>query len=233
MAQENARKKQKKTRTKKYRKPVNWLILLIIMTVFQLVCAAQINMNSPDIPLTTLYIVFGAYIAIEWAYFIFFGGFLHRKSFEIELIAFFLTGIGLTLTTSVYPDKAFVQLAAVIMGIAVFIVMLWVLSDIERVVKLRMPVAIASVIVLVATRLLAHNINGAYNWIRIGGVSIQPSEIVKIGFVFVGAATLEYLQSTRSLTKYLVFALSCIGCLFLMKDFGTALIFFLDRKSVV
>ena len=112
------------------------------------------------------------------------------------------------------------------MGIAVFIVMLWVLSDIERVVKLRMPVAIASVIVLVATRLLAHNINGAYNWIRIGGVSIQPSEIVKIGFVFVGAATLEYLQSTRSLTKYLVFALSCIGCLFLMKDFGTALIFF-------
>ena len=70
MAQENARKKQKKTRTKKYRKPVNWLILLIIMTVFQLVCAAQINMNSPDIPLTTLYIVFGAYIAIEWAYFI-------------------------------------------------------------------------------------------------------------------------------------------------------------------
>ena len=182
MAQENARKKQKKTRTKKYRKPVNWLILLIIMTVFQLVCAAQINMNSPDIPLTTLYIVFGAYIAIEWAYLLFFGGFLHRKIFEIELIAFFLTGIGLTLTTSVYPDKAFVQLAAVIMGIAVFIVMLWVLSDIERVVKLRMPVAIASVIVLVATRLLAHNINGAYNWIRIGGVSIQPSEIVKIGF---------------------------------------------------
>ena len=52
MAQENARKKQKKTRTKKYRKPVNWLILLIIMTVFQLVCAAQINMNSPDIPLS-------------------------------------------------------------------------------------------------------------------------------------------------------------------------------------
>ena len=49
------------------------------MTVFQLVCAAQINMNSPDIPLTTLYIVFGAYIAIEWAYFIFFGGFLHRN----------------------------------------------------------------------------------------------------------------------------------------------------------
>ena len=61
------------------------------------------------------------------------------------------------------------------MGIAVFIVMLWVLSDIERVVKLRMMVAIASVIVVVATRLLSHNINCSYNWIRIGGFSIQPS----------------------------------------------------------
>lgn len=88
MAQENARK-SKKDENQKYRKPVNWLILLIIMTVFQLVCAAQINMNSPDIPLTTLYIVFGAYIAIEWAY-LYFRRILHRKSFEIELIAFFL-----------------------------------------------------------------------------------------------------------------------------------------------
>lgn len=82
MAQENARKKQKKTRTKKYRKPVNWLILLIIMTVFQLVCAAQINMNSPDIPLTTLYIVFGAYIAIEWAYFIFSADFYTARALK-------------------------------------------------------------------------------------------------------------------------------------------------------
>ena len=47
---------------------------------------------------------------------------------------------------------------------------------------------------------------------------------MKIAFVFVGAATLEHLQSTRSLTKYILFAVGCIGLLFLMKDFGTALI---------
>lgn len=221
-----AEKKSKAKRKKKYRNPVNWVILLLLMTVFQVFSAIQIYSNSPEISVTTLLTVFGVYIAIEWAYFIVFGGFLHRKSFEIELIAFFLTGIGLALTTSVYPDKAIVQLIAVIMGVAVFIVMLWLLSDIDRVIKLRMPIAFAALGALLVTLIFAKDINGARNWIYIGSFSIQPSEIVKIAFIFVGAATLEHLQSTRSLTKYLIFALGCIGMLFLMKDFGTALIFF-------
>ena len=175
-----------------------------------------------------LFTVYGGYIAAEWIYFIVFGLFLRRKSFEVELIAFFLTGIGLTLTTSVYPDKAFTQLAAVLMGIIVFIVMLWILSDTKRVIKLRMPVAILAIAALIFTLIFGSEINGAKNWIVLGNgaLSVQPSEIVKIAFVFVGAATLEHLQSTRSLTKYILFAVGCIGLLFLMKDFGTALIFF-------
>lgn len=223
-----ADKKQKKKRTKKYRKPVNWLFLLLLMTVFQVICAVQIYANSPDIPFATLLIVFGGYLLTEWTYFIVFGGFMRRKSFEIELIAFFLTGIGLTLTTSVYPEKAIVQLIAVLLGIAVFIVMLWILSDTQRVIKLRMPVAFLAFGALVFTLIFGSEINGAKNWIILGDglLSIQLSEIVKVAFIFVGAATLEHLQSTRSLTKYIAFSIACIGCLFLMKDFGTALIFF-------
>ncbi|MDD6704686.1 MAG: FtsW/RodA/SpoVE family cell cycle protein, partial [Clostridiaceae bacterium] len=45
-------------------------------------------------------------------------------------------------------------------------------------------------------------------------------------FIFVGAASLDKLQNARSLTKYLIFSFGCVGALFLMKDFGTALIFF-------
>lgn len=223
-----AEKKNNPRRKKKYRNPVNWVILLVLMTVFQVFCAIQIYSNSPNIPVATLLTVFGVYITVEWAYFIIFGGFMRRKSFEIELIAFFLTGIGLTLTTSVYPNKAFVQLIAVLLGIVVFIVMLWILSDTQRVIKLRMPVAFLAFGALIFTLIFGSEINGAKNWIILGDglLSIQPSEIVKVAFIFVGAATLEHLQSTRSLTKYLIFALGCIGVLFIMKDFGTALIFF-------
>ncbi len=217
-----------KKRRKAYRKPVKWPFLLVLMTVFQVVCMLQIYINGTQESNLTLFVVFGVYIAAEWIYFLVSGGILRRKSFEIELIAFFLTGIGLSLTTSVYPDKAYTQLAAVLMGIGVFVVMLWILSDTKRVIKLRMPVAILAVLALAGTLVIGTEINGAKNWIVLGNgaLSVQPSELVKIAFIFVGAATLEHLQSTRSLTKYLVFALACVGCLFLMKDFGTALIFF-------
>ncbi|MEI6578498.1 MAG: FtsW/RodA/SpoVE family cell cycle protein, partial [Eubacteriales bacterium] len=91
---------------------------------------------------------------------------------------------------------------------------------------LRVPVALAAVGILAINLVLAKTVNGALNWIDIGGFSIQPSEIVKVAFIFVGAVTLEKLQSTQSLTKYVVFAIGCVGALFLMRDFGTALIFF-------
>ncbi len=222
------KEQKKKKRRKSYRKPVKWPFLLLMMTVFQIICALQIHMNGTQEKTTTLVVVFAVYITVEWVYFLVCGGFLHRKSFEIELIAFFLTGIGLTLTTSVYPDKAYTQLAAVMLGILVFSVMLWILGDINRVTKLRMPVAILAVLALAVTLVIGTDINGAKNWIILGDgvLSIQTSELVKVAFVFVGAATLEYLQSTRSLTKYILFAGVCIGCLFLMRDFGTALIFF-------
>lgn len=213
----------------RYRRPVNWLFLLLLMTAFQIFCAIQIVTNGgEDIVKGTIIAVFALYITVEWTYFIVFAGFLRRKSFEVELIAFFLSGIGLALTTSVYPNKAYTQLIAILLGIGVFIVLLWILSDIDRVVKLRMPVAIFSIAALVFTLIFAKNINGARNWIVIGNglLSIQTSEIVKVAFIFVGAATLETLQSTKLLTKYIIFAVTCVGLLFIMKDFGTALIFF-------
>lgn len=228
---ENIKKDKKKTHKRKmrYRRPVNWLFLLLLMTAFQIFCAIQILTNGgEDIVKGTIIAVFALYITVEWTYFIVFAGFLRRKSFEVELIAFFLSGIGLALTTSVYPNKAYTQLIAILLGIGVFIVLLWILSDIDRVVKLRMPVAVLSIAALVFTLIFAKNINGARNWIVIGDglLSIQTSEIVKVAFIFVGAATLETLQSTKLLTKYIIFAVTCVGLLFIMKDFGTALIFF-------
>ncbi len=222
-------KKKNPKRKMRYRRPVNWLFLLLLMTAFQIFCAIQILTNGgEDVVKGTIITVFGLYIGVEWAYFIVFAGILRRKSFEVELIAFFLSGIGLALTASVYPNKAFTQLIAIFLGIGVFIVLLWILSDIDRVVKLRMPVAVLSIAALVFTLIFAEDRNGARNWIIIGNglLSIQTSEIVKVAFIFVGAATLETLQSTKLLTKYIIFAITCVGLLFVMKDFGTALIFF-------
>lgn len=207
-------------------KNVNLVIMLFIITLFQLTCLFTLVSKSAEEFKTSIIITFGVYILVEYLYFIIASLGLKRKGFEVELIAFLLTSIGLSITASVYPDKAIKQLVAVLMGIGGFIFLQWLLRDLKRVMALRIPAAIIGVGALLFTLAFATFTNGAKNWLYIGGFSIQPSEIVKAIFIFVGAATLEKLQSNKSLTKYIIFAFACVGCLFLMSDFGTALIFF-------
>lgn len=207
-------------------KNVNLAIMLFVITIFQLTCLLTLLSKAEEQYRLSSIITFGVYIAVEYAYFIGARLVLKRHGFEVELIAFMLTSIGLSITLSVYPSKAITQLVAVLIGIGGFIILQWILRDLKRVMFLRVPVAIAGFGLLAFTLIFATFTNGAKNWIYIGKLSIQPSELVKVAFIFVGAATLEKLQSNRSLTKFIVFALGCVGALGLMYDFGTALIFF-------
>ena len=207
-------------------KNVNLILMLFVITLFQLTCLFTLVSKASSEHKTGIILTFGIYILVEYIYFIGARLLLKRKGFEVELIAFLLTSIGLSITTSVYPDKALKQLVAVLIGIGGFIFLQWLLRDLKRVSFLRIPVAIGAVGLLAFTLVFASFTNGAKNWLYIGGLSIQPSELVKVAFIFVGAASLEKLQSNKSLTKFIIFAFACVGALFLMYDFGTALIFF-------
>lgn len=207
-------------------KNVNPYIMLLIITGFQFICFMTLITSVPKEFRTDVMISFGGYLLIEYAYFIGTGLVLKRRGFEVELIAFLLTSIGLSITASVYPDGILKQFFAVVIGIVGFVLLQIFMRDLKLCIAVRVPVAAVAVGLLAFTLVFASFTNGAKNWIYISGISIQPSEIVKVAFIFVGAATLEKLQSNRSLTKFIIFALGCVGLLFLMYDFGTALIFF-------
>lgn len=209
---------------KKHR--LNNAFVLLLITIFQLISAVQTVFDSDGEIRQDIVFVFGAYIVIEWLWLITSRAAFKRKSFELELIGFFLTGIGLTVVASVFPGDLIKQFVAFLLGLTVFELILWFVADIKRIEWSSVPLAIASVALLALNLILAEATNGALNWITVFGISFQPSEFVKIAFIFVGASTLEKLQSTRSLLKYIVFSVVCIGCLFLMYDFGAALIFF-------
>ncbi len=207
-------------------KNVSLVIMLFVITLFQITCLFTLVSKASSEHKMGIILTFGIYILVEYIYFIGTRLILKRKGFEVELIAFLLTSIGLSITASVYPDKALKQLVAVLIGIFGFVFLQWLLRDLKRVSILRVPAAIGAVGLLAFTLVFASFTNGAKNWLYIGGVSIQPSELVKVVFIFVGAATLEKLQSNKSLTKFIIFSFACVGALFLMYDFGTALIFF-------
>ncbi len=205
-------------------KKFRWGLMMILVTVFQVLTSTVIiTKNEVNLKLLA---VFAAYIALEWIYFFIASVFCGQNNFELEIIGFLFSGIGLAVCASVYDDYAVKQIFSIVIGLVVFIAMLLTLRRTDIVMKLRMPIAIAAVGLLCLNLVLAEYNNGALNWITVAGFSIQPSELVKLAFIFVGAASLDKLQSTKSLTKYLIFSFGCVGSLFLMRDFGTALIFF-------
>lgn len=202
----------------------HWGFALILVSVFQVLTGTvAINLNGFN---STLFAIFSGYIVLEWLYFFVASTIFKQNNFELEIIGFLFSGIGLTNVATIGDGYALKQVAAVGIGLCLFIAMLVVMRRTDIVMKLRMPVAFAAVALLIANLALAKFNNGALNWITIGGFSVQPSEFVKIAFIFVGAASLDKLQTARSLTKYLIFSFGCVGALFLMRDFGAALIFF-------
>lgn len=200
-------------------------LLLLLLTVFNIL--SLILNSSPDGELNASVIVtYVAFIALQWLYIAFASFFLRINNFELEILAFLFASLGMAITGSIYPDTVIKQLAAIVIGVVGFCALTIILRYIEFVKVIRWIGAVGAIGLLGLTLLIAEPNNGALNWISLGGVSLQPSELVKVVFVFVGAVTLERLQSMRHLTAYVIFAAFCVGELFLMKDFGAALIFF-------
>lgn len=204
-----------------------WMPTMVLISLFQAITFFQIILKPDGSFSKIAAFVFLALQVVEWTWSVVSTVLLKKSSLAIDCIAFFLTGISLVITGSGDNDSQLVkQFIAVILGVASYIALLYIIANVERAEKFRVPMAVAAIILLILTLILARNKNGAYNWIVIGGISIQASELVKVAFIFVGAATLEKIQSTRSLTTYIVFSVICILLLFLMRDLGTALIFF-------
>ncbi len=170
--------------------------------------------------------VYMGYIALVFMYFLFASSFLRIHNFELEMIAFSFCSLGLGIVGSMYPDTVLKQFLAVVIGIVGYFVLLIILRFTDAIKAIRWVLAVGAVGILGVTLVLAEPTNGARNWLSLGGISVQPSELVKVAFVFVGAVTLEKLQSIKNLTAYIIFSVACVGLLFLMYDFGTALIFF-------
>ncbi len=217
-------------RRRKYRY-VDRGFILLLLSIFQFFSALPVVFEGGKFYSVNA-LCFLGFTVFEWLYVAVMHFAFKKVNFELEFIAFFLSGIGMTLTASVSKSTHIKQLAAVILGIIVYDVLLWFLQDVKRVMSLRMPLAIFALCFLAGSfvfiRFAVGSINGAYNWLVFGGgkISLQPSEFVKIAFIFVGAASLDKLLTSKNIYLYIAFAIGCIGVLFLMKDFGTALIFF-------
>ena len=136
---------------------------------------------------------------------------MDRSGFEPETIAFFLCTLGLTVCATSTPDALTFQLILLLASVTLFFLFGWWLRDLSHVKALRIPLAVMALILLALNLVIGQVTNGARNWISIAGFSLQPSEFIKIAFIYVGATTLERMFRSKSILFFIGFSAICVG----------------------
>lgn len=198
---------------------------VVMLTVLQFLCCLALLLNGSSGSGGKVLIGFAGLMVMQWLL-LFFYACIRRSSFEVETIAFFLCTIGMAAVATVVPDETLKQLIAIGLGIGMFLLLGWILRDLERAKKIRYAAGIIGVLLLIITLLFGKEYYGARNWLVIGSQSFQPSELTKVCFVFMGASTMDRLMKKRNLILFIAYSVVLCACLAVMNDFGTALIFF-------
>ena len=205
-------------------------VLLLLISIFFLLVTIEACLNSQSLETGVIDMMPFTYglitIALMWGTYLVTSLVFKRVNFEIESLAFFLTGTGIMLSVHQSERQALVQIISAVVGIVLFEFLIKFLEDPDRVGQYTKWIYIASLGLLAINLIFGTTQYGAANWINIGGISVQPSEVVKVGFIIVGAGSLDQLQTKKNLLGFIIFSAMCVGALALMGDFGTALIFF-------
>lgn len=205
--------------------PIAGALNLLLLSAFQLLALFGFALHDAVSDAALVMTGFAGIMVVEWGLY-FFYLFIRRSSFEMETIAFFLCTLGMAAIATVSPAATIKQLFALIFGILVYLLVGWSLRNLERAKRVRYVAVAAGLGFLLLTLAFGTEHYGAKCWINIGGLSLQPSELSKVCFVFAGASTMDRIMNKRNLIAFIAYSVLICGCLALMNDFGTALIFF-------
>ncbi len=217
-------KEQSDQRTRPNQVTVPWLTLMLL-SIFEALTLCQLFTSCEPNAMDKVTMAFGILFLLQW-FLYFLLRLMRRTGFEVETMAFFLSTIGLSVIASSAPSDIMKQIVCIFGGIVIYFIISWSLRNLSRAKAVRYIATVAGVALLLVNLAIGQEINGARNWIAIGPMSFQPSEIVKLCFIFVGASTMDRIVTKRNLISFIAYSVIVCGCLALMKDFGAALIFF-------
>lgn len=136
--------------------------------------------------------------------------------------------ISMVVLTRLNKDNAEKQFAYVIAGMVLCLVLPWILEHYKKLESEGWFYAVLGLILLLIVLLFGSAKYGAKNWLTLGPVALQPSEFVKILFVFAFASILSQQNlEMQNIVKITAMAAAYVMVLVLEKDLGAALIFFI------
>ncbi len=138
-----------------------------------------------------------------------------------------LLAIGFVILYRLHPEKAVRQYEIAVAAVVITMVVPFFIHKLHFLDRLTWLYAVAGLALLAAVAVLGSVSYGAKLSFTIAGIAIQPSEFVKILFVFFAASTLS--KSTEFTHVVIATAVAAVHVLVLVvsKDLGAALIFFI------
>lgn len=149
-------------------------------------------------------------------------------------IASFLYSIGFVMIYRLNPDLGGRHLLWLVVGLVAYYLVFFLMRFVEHFEDKPLVFLVGSLLLFAITLVFGKNIHGARNWIVIGGLSLQLSELTKILFIFLMSSFYRCsdegreprIGKLRGSFLLLVVAYVCIALFFLQKDLGSAMIFF-------
>ena len=182
-----------------------------------------------------------AYItAIGLVFIIYLSNFLLLKISDgdhyIFLIVTMLLSIGLIMIYRIDANLGVKQLLWLTLGILIFYISYFALKYIRGWKNWGILYLGASYLLFLLTFVLGSRIKGAINWIRIGEFTFQPAEITKLLLIFLIAAYYSNQDKYKNIkySSYYLLAIvySFIALLFLQKDLGMSVLFYVIYLSL-
>lgn len=138
----------------------------------------------------------------------------------------YLLMVGFVILTRLDFDMAIRQFTIAVAAVCISLIIPAVILRLRVIDKWGPFLGIAGFIMIASVFVFGRSMYGATNWISIGGFSLQPSELVKIVFVFFVAAMLARDTSFRQIVITTAAAAAYVLVLVIEKDLGAAVIFF-------
>ncbi len=135
--------------------------------------------------------------------------------------------LGLVMLTRLDFEGAVRQFIFICAGLGACIIVPFIIKKIHYLKEFGWLYGFAGVACLAVVLVFGTSKYGAKNWIAIGGIGIQPSEFVKILYVFFVASCFSKAKDFMAVVKVSVLAAAHVIVLVLSKDLGGALIFFM------
>ena len=131
-------------------KPINSVINAMILTLMQVLILLSYLLTGAPERSADMFLGIGGITLLQWALLIFYLV-IHKPSFELETIAFFLCTVGMAAIAATRPAEMTKQLIALVLGLCAFVGVGWAVRDLERAKSMRYLAGAIGILLLLVT----------------------------------------------------------------------------------